>query len=204
MNITFDIETTGLPLKGSNWDTDFMLFPYLVQLSWKRSDQNGVNDYIITPEGYEIPKQATEIHGISTEKAIKEGTFFHIAAMRFIKDCLEAKYIIGHNIYFDSSIFKANVLRTVQKNIHGLFTKDWIKMTNEALDKNKRIDTMQRTISFCSIPFPSGKGKKWPTLIELHEKLFGESFNAHNSADDVIATERCFNKLVELQVININ
>lgn len=204
MNIFIDCETTGLPPKGANWETNFNLFPYIVQLSWKMSDQDSINDYFIKPEGYTIPDEAIKIHGVTNEKALINGEFFHNVAMMFIKDCLRAEKVIGHGIYFDSSVFKANVLRTVQKNIHGLFTKDWIKKTNEALDKNKRIDTMQRTISFCSIPFPNGKGKKWPTLIELHEKLFGESFNAHNSADDVIATERCFNKLVELQVININ
>lgn len=30
MNLTFDIETTGLPPKNSKWETDFMDFPYLV------------------------------------------------------------------------------------------------------------------------------------------------------------------------------
>lgn len=203
MNVTFDVETTGLPLKGTNWDTDFMSFPYLVQLSWKRSDEDSVNDYIIKPEGYEIPIEATEIHGISTEKANKEGAYFYSVAIRFIKDCLQANHIIGHNIYFDTSIFKANVLRTVKNNKHALFSMPCIQNANTALDKKKRIDTMYKTISFCSIPFPNGKGKKWPTLVELHEKLFGEKFNAHNSADDVIATERCFNKLIELKVIEL-
>jgi DNA polymerase III epsilon subunit-like protein len=193
MILFFDTETTGIAPKGANWETDFNLFPYIVQLSWKRSDQDQVKDYIIRPEGYEIPAEATVIHGITTQRALDEGEFFNRVAFEFMVDCKEADKIVGHNIYFDTSNIKANVMRQGD----NVFIEDMII----ALAKEKRIDTMMKTIKFCNIPFKDGKGQKWPTLVELHTKLFNESFPAHNSMYDVLATEKCFNKLVELKVI---
>lgn len=202
MTLFFDTETTGIAPKGANWETDYKLFPHIVQLSWKRSDQDEVKDYIIKPEGYEIPEETTAIHGITTEKALKEGDFFENVIRLFIKDCLEADKIVGHNIYFDTSNLKANVLRHVEiSGEYGPFDKKWSEQIIHALNKDKRIDTMMKTVKFCSIPFSNGKGNKWPTLIELHRKLFNEDFPAHNSKHDVLATEKCFNKLVELNII---
>jgi len=47
-----------------------------------------------------------------------------------------------------------------------------------------------------------GGGFKWPTLEELHQKLFSEDFpDAHNAAADVVATARCFLEMIRLQII---
>ena len=44
----------------------------------------------------------------------------------------------------------------------------------------------------------SGRGGKWlPTLTELHQYLFDQSFaEAHNATADVEATSRCFLELL--------
>ena len=202
MIVFFDTETTGIPVKGSNWETDYNSFPYIVQLSWKRSDQDEVKDFIVKPEGYEIPEFASQIHGITTERALAEGDYFENVIRHFISDCLDAEKIVGHNIYFDTSNLKANVCRYVEKNgDSGPFDVEWIDKIVDALDKSKRIDTMMKTVKFCNIPFPNGKGQKWPTLIELYDKLFNEEFPAHNSKFDVLATERSYYELVKLGIL---
>jgi len=193
MNITFDIETTGLVPKGLHWKTDYMQFPYIVQIAWKRSDELNVNDYIIKPEGYEIPIESTKIHGITNEIANKTGVDFGLVFLEFIKNCLIADKIIGHNIYFDTSIIKANYLR--------LYNNSNVDSLIFALHKNKRIDTMMKTIKFCGLKQKNSNKPKFPTLEELYFKLFSETFEAHNAANDVIATERCFNELVKLKII---
>ena len=51
---------------------------------------------------------------------------------------------------------------------------------------------------------PGGRGGqfKWPTLTELHQKLFNKGFGeAHDAAYDVDATARCFFELCRLRVI---
>ena len=80
MYLIFDTETTGLP---QNWQaplTDFNNWPRCVQLAWQVHDIKGkmieVKNYIIKPEGYDIPFNAEKIHGISTERATKQGMLF--------------------------------------------------------------------------------------------------------------------------------
>lgn len=198
MNVIFDTETTGLPPKGGHWEKDFLYFPHIVQLSWKRTDQEHVNDYIIN-NGVQIPEAATAVHGITQEMAdASEYSFLDIAIL-FIEDAIQAEKIIAHNGYFDISIFKANVLRsTLNRPAFTQFNDQVI----QALHKDKRIDTMMKTIKFCAVPFPNGRGGwKWPKLEELYLKLFNETFNAHNAKDDVLATERCYLELVKQGII---
>ena len=77
MYLIFDTETTGLP---QNWKaplTNFDNWPSLVQLAWQVHDIEGklmeAKNYIVKPEGFDIPYNASKIHGISTQRAEKEG-----------------------------------------------------------------------------------------------------------------------------------
>ncbi|MEO0331206.1 MAG: DNA polymerase III subunit alpha, partial [Bacteroidota bacterium] len=66
----------------------------------------------------------------------------------------------------------------------------------------EKVDTKDASTDYCKIPGGRGGKYKWPTLSELHEKLFGVPFDgAHNSAFDVDATARCFFGLLKEQVI---
>ena len=200
MYVVFDTETTGVATKGAEYEKNYDQYPHIVSLSWKTSESTEVNDFIIKPEGYEIPKEASDIHGITTEIALEKGIPFKEVVYKFKDAVIKAEKVIGHNIYFDTSNIKANVIRMLideEKNTEDAFYAD-ICM---ALDKKKRVDTMMKTIKFCAIPFSNGRGCKWPKLEELYFKLFNETFNAHNSKDDVLATERCYLKLIEIGII---
>lgn len=192
--LVFDSETTGLPAKGANYAIDFNQFPHVVQLAWWI---NGVHkSYIVKPDGWEIPEEATKIHGITTEQALKEGVPFAKIADEYIHDCMVADIIIGHNIYFDSSIIKANILRLGMPNYYN-------DLVEPAMDKSKRICTMMKTIKFVDAKFENGRGGKFPRLEELYEKLFDDSFPAHNAHEDVKATLRCVEELLKIGIIEI-
>ncbi|WP_159522831.1 3'-5' exonuclease [Sunxiuqinia indica] len=188
----FDTETTGLPLKGAKYEIDYDTFPYVVQLSWWFEDV--FHDYIIKPDGCVIPESSTEIHGITHEMAMNLGVPFKDVIPLFVHDCLSAEKIVGHNMYFDTSIIKANVIRNFGVD------DDFFADTNKALDKYKRIDTMYKSMKYVGARKANGSGK-FPTLEELYLKLFNETFPAHNSLEDVKATMRCFNKLNEMGIV---
>ena len=64
MYIIFDTETTGLP---RNWNapiTDTDNWPRVVQIAWQLHDEMGKliesKDYLIQPDGYDIPYDAEE------------------------------------------------------------------------------------------------------------------------------------------------
>ena len=84
---------------------------------------------------------------------------------------------------------------------------DWrsytnVIMANKVLLEKSFIDTKDVSTQYCAIPGGKGGGFKWPSLTELHVKLFSVGFSsAHNASADVDATARCFLELVRLKVI---
>ena len=191
MYLIFDTETTGLP---QNWKaplTDFDNWPRMVQIAWQMHDEKGalidVKNFIIKPEGYDIPYNAEQIHGISTERAQKQGVDLKTVLEEFTTDVKNSKFVVGHNIEFDNNIVGCELLRSEMNNLLSDFPL---------------LDTMKGSVEYCQIPGGRGGGFKWPSLTQLHEKLFGVDFDeAHNASADVEATARCFLELVRLKVI---
>ena len=161
-----------------------------------------LKSYIIKPIGadgkpYEIPEATTEIHGISTERAMKEGVPFETVVQEFIKDCTLSPLICAHNIYFDTSILKANIMRYLGREYYD-------SKADQALFKGKRIDTMMKTIKFVGACFADGRPGKFPTLEELYAKCFeGKTFPAHDAGEDVKALAACLPVLVELGFVEL-
>jgi hypothetical protein len=58
--------------------------------------------------------------------------------------------LVGHNIYFDTSILKAMILRIMGREYYDAKAED-------ALFKGKRIDTMMKTIKFVGAKKATGK-----------------------------------------------
>ena len=77
MFLIFDTETTGLPKLDNAPLADFDNWPRMVQLAWQVHDDQGRfvenHNYLVQPEGFEIPIAAKMVHGISTEHAKKYG-----------------------------------------------------------------------------------------------------------------------------------
>lgn len=193
--LVFDCETTGTVEKGKKWDVDFAEFPKVVQLAWSFNEKE--RSYIIKPDGWVIPEEATAIHGIINEMANKEGVSFELIIDEFLNDCAAARLLAGHNIYFDTSIIKAMILYVIGREYYDAKADD-------ALYKGKRIDTMMKTIKFVGALFKNGRPGKFPTLEELYNKCFpGETFPAHDAMQDVRACKRCIPVLVEKGIIEL-
>jgi DNA polymerase-3 subunit alpha len=192
MFLIFDTETTGLP---KNWKapiTDSENWPRMVQLAWQIHDETGEfisnKNYVVIPEGYEIPFATVKIHGITTEKAHENGRPLSEVLEEFNKDLEQVSYVVGHNVGFDINIVGAEYHR---------------KGVNNPLPEKIEIDTKDDSTAYCKIPGGRGGGYKWPKLEELHRVLFEEEFDeAHNASADVNATARCFLELVRLGVIS--
>ena len=177
----FDTETTGLPRDYEAPASDTLNWPRMVQLSWILTDSQGnvlsVHDCIVRPDGFEIPEQAASIHGISTERAMREGAPLDSVLTVFLQTLDSAEYIVGHNISFDIHVVDSEFVR---------------RGVDASLARMKAYCTMLAGTDYCKLPGNYGH-YKWPKLQELHKKLFGTEFDdAHNSAADVDATCKCF------------
>lgn len=184
MYLFFDTETTGLPKNYQAPLDDFLNWPRIVQIAWSIYDGAGNQwesyNYIIKPEGFIIPAEATKIHRISQERAIAEGVTLKEALEKFLHDVRQASYLVAHNIDFDEKIIASELLR--------------LGLPNPFLTANK-ICTMRSSASVCRIP--NGRGSyKWPNLSELYQFLFQSSFSeAHDAVFDVRACATCFFEL---------
>ncbi len=191
MYLIYDTETTGLPKDFNAPVSDTDNWPRCVQLAWQLHDASGnlvnAKNYIVKPEGYTIPYNAEKVHGISTERAIQEGYDLQFVLEEFEKDVAQTDWIIGHNIEFDVNIMGSEYYR---------------KSFETSLLSKEIVDTKDEGTDFCAIPGGKGGKFKWPTLTELHTKLFGTAFDdAHDAAYDVDATAKCFFGLITEGVI---
>ncbi|MFN3952305.1 MAG: DNA polymerase III subunit alpha [Thermaurantimonas sp.] len=188
MFLIFDTETTGLPKRYDAPITQLDNWPRVVQIAWQLHDSWGNliehEGLIIYPDDWEVPYDAEKVHGISTALARKVGSKAPEVFEKFLKTLAKSELIAGHNLQFDINVIASELYR------HGF---DYQKL----LQKSK-LDTCDEATAMLT-RLPGGKGGKFkfPTLTELYQYLFGESFEeAHNATADVEATARCFFELI--------
>lgn len=191
MYLIFDTETTGLPKRWDAPITDVNNWPRCVQIAWQLHDEMGKliehQDYLVKPEGFNIPYDAERIHGISTELAAAEGIALSEVLEKFNSTLSKAKFIVGQNLGFDINIMGCEFHRMgVESPMSSMPVLDTCTEVTASLLK-----------------LPGGRGGKFklPTLTELHQYLFKIPFaEAHNATADVEATTRCFLELIRLEV----
>ena len=185
--IIFDTETTGLPkdktlppqYKKDNW-------PDLVSICWRVYDHDvcvSNNYHVIKPDGWKIPAESSQIHGITQAYAMEHGVALLDVMTRFLGDVYTCHRVIAHNISFDKQvIFHAMFWRV------GIYQCSW--------DSLSEICTGLLATEEMKLPFRSGRGYKMPSLKELYMGTFGqeEPSGAHNAERDVDVVEKIIRK----------
>lgn len=194
MYLIFDTETTGLPKRYDAPISDTENWPRCIQIAWQLHDRMGnlveSDDFLVQPEGFDIPYDSERIHGISTQLAAEKGVPLEEVADKFKEVLGKTKFIVGQNVGFDVNIMGCEFFRLgIETSIETLPVLDTCTETTAAL---------------CKIPGGRGGKFKLPTLTELHEFLFSQPFEeAHNATADVEATTRCFFELVRTRVFTV-
>lgn len=189
MYLFIDTETTGIPANHKAPASDLKNWPRLVQIAWQLTDEdaNEVSraEYLVKPEGFIIPLAATKIHGITTGLAHRKGAALPTVLTAIAAAIKKASLLVAHNMQFDEKILGAEFLRSGYPN---------------SVESKARACTMQASTNYCRLPGPYGY--KWPTLQELHMKLFNEAFEgAHRALGDVRACARCYFELKRLKIV---
>jgi DNA polymerase-3 subunit epsilon len=189
LHLIYDTETTGLPIDYKAHVHEVDNWPRLVQLAFLVVNDEWetltMRNYIIKPDGFNIPEEAADIHGITT--AIAESTGVEIwIPLRELALAQELCGVqVGHNINFDRKVLGAEFIRNDMEGAYD-YAKDLLP----------RICTMFKTTKLCGLKNSRG-GAKWPTLQELHVHLFDYEFSGtHDAMVDVHATLACYKKLV--------
>ncbi len=194
MYLIFDTETTGLPKKWKAPITDTDNWPRCIQIAWQLHGELGEliehQDFLIQPDGFNIPYDAEQIHGISTKLAQEKGKPLTEVLELFNEALSKTNFVVGQNVGFDLNIMGCEYHR---------------KEIETKLNDLPKLDTCTEiTAKLCEIPGGRYGKFKLPTLTELHQHLFNTPFaEAHNATADVEATTRCFFELVRKQLFKL-
>lgn len=169
----FDLETTGVDVETARIVTAF--FGVL--------DAEGnvieAHNWMVRPDGYEIPEEATAVHGVSTEQALKEG----VEASFAIEDIIETITfwgpdvkglpIAGHNLAYDFTVLDREAKRW--GNSEAWWLEELVVLDSLVIDKH--ID-------------PYRKGKRTLITAAEHYGVELSEEEAHGAQADAIASGR--------------
>lgn len=182
MNILlFDTETTGIV--NFKKPVSDPCQPRLVQIAallvHSKEGECAAINLIIKPDGFEVPKAASDVHGITTDHAAKVGIPVKTALEVFLALTAQAALVVGHNVPFDIAVVGAELHR--------------LKVSNP-LEIMASYCTMRESTDIVKIP--SAWGYKWPKLVEAYRFAFKESLEgAHDAMVDLRATYRLYSWL---------
>jgi DNA polymerase III epsilon subunit-like protein len=164
-----------------------------VQIAWTILDKDlkeiKSENFIVKPEGFEIPKESSDIHRVTQEKALREGQPLREVIQVLNKELESCPSMVAHNIDFDSKVIAAEMHRL----------QEFPKLS----EKLNKICTMKATTDLVGLPSPYGSGFKWPKLEELYYFLFKEKFeDAHDASVDVKALVACYVELNKMSFWN--
>lgn len=122
--LVFDTETSGLP----DWrqPSEAPHQPHIVELAAKLIDLPtgellGQMDVIIRPDGWTIPDDVAELHGITTEKALAEGIPEAEAVTMFLALHAQADTRTAFNESFDARIMRIALKRFRDDDVADAF-----------------------------------------------------------------------------------
>ncbi len=183
MIMLYDVSANGSPKSWSASWSDTFNWPRLIHIAWLEYSLDGKliaqHDHLIKPDHWDLSEKMEKMHHVTLKELQDDGEELLTVLELFKKSVDNNKYLFSFNQNYNENIVAAEFLRN---NIdHRLF-------------QTERFCLMRETTYFCKIP--GKKGYKWPSLQELHEKIFGARFKGGNNAKiDLIALTKCFNYL---------
>jgi DNA polymerase III epsilon subunit-like protein len=189
--LIFDTETTGLPKSRKASKEGSNNWPHMVSISWiiLDSETNQIEkerSYIVQPRSWIIPEESIQIHGITQERAEREGDSLATILGEFLAENYDM--LVAHNMEFDYNVLD-NAIRW-----------DLDMSFNEI--KKPKICTMELGRDLCKLRTLFGKPKA-PKLKELYEHAFGsppDETQLHNSLYDTKVLTKVIQEYTPLRV----
>lgn len=193
MKIFFhDTETTGIPVWGEPSDGDNQ--PHMVEIAGLLVDDETreTEDWmsaVIAPDGWTIPQETIDLHGITETQSTAEGIAEQDALERFLDLWRQCDQVAGHNVNFDKRI-----VRIATKRYSDEDTIDRWKETPHQCTGVMAKPIMQLP------PYHKRWGWKMPKLAEAYEFFTGKKLeNAHSAMADTQASMEVYFAIKDYQ-----
>lgn len=191
MFMFYDTETTGLPVWNEPSEGENQ--PHLVQLAAIFLGADGrverEIDVIIKPDGWIIPDEVAEIHGITTERALAEGIPEAEALAMLMEGWSPDVTRVGHNQSFDERIIRIAIKRYMDDE------------AAEAWKGGKKDCTGMLSKPICEMLPKNRWGFKMPKLSEAYEYFTGKPLkNAHSAMADTRACMDVYLAIIEREL----
>jgi DNA polymerase-3 subunit epsilon len=198
MILFFDTETTGFV--QDRLPIDHPDQPYIVQLAAELTEDDGEPvagfSFIIDPGigAITIPTKASDVHGITDERAVALGVSAEFALGAFTHLYQRADLVVAHNIKFDRAVIETAISRHYRKIMP---LRKALFCTMDAATPIVNLPPTERMIA-------AGFNKpKPPKLEECIRHFFDESLEgAHDALIDVRACSRVYFHLKSLEAVN--
>lgn len=190
--LIYDTETTGLP----DWSkpSEDPCQPRIVQLCAEVFDDETGKTFaylntIIKPDGWEIPQEVANIHGISTELATAVGVRMTFALPLFVNLWTNCDIRVAHNESFDMRMVRIELFRQ----------PPFTNATPDQWKAGPAFCTQAKSSPILNLPptrkmIAAGrKHAKSPNLGEAYEFFTGRKLEgAHDAAVDVAACKAVY------------
>ena len=178
--MVFDVEHTGC--------TD----AHILQLSWGLYKRDGnlieTKDYFLKISKHIfIHPRAIEKHKITCEVLLQKTNTLELTELlkQFTTDVSRCETLVAHNVKCDLKTLNNELFRNNMSELNA-----------------STYCTMAQSKTFCNSKDKRGS-MKFPTLNELHQKLFNvpmDSTQAHNSCYDVEICAKCYFKYINMNI----
>ena len=184
--IIVDIETTGLPIRDNGKSANPSILKCydssrLVELGYYIIDINNniikEKEFLIKPDNFIISDEVVKIHGITQDRAIKEGKPIKNVFNKLEEDLIyyNVNTFISHNVDFDKNIILSECYR----------------LNNESI-----INKLLSMSNYCTMKDNKIFYNKWPKLSVLYEELFNKVIIVkHRALADVKLCYECYCEL---------
>lgn len=185
LGLFYDFETTGLPLFSEPSEDPRQ--PHIVQLGAQLVNMDTRKvvaslDIIVRPDGWTIPDEATQVHGITTEMAMDLGVPEGAAAEMLLElwKPTAPRIRIGHNESFDARIMRIALMRHVDEHTADIWKGGTAECTQRLASPICKIGPTQKMLAV------GRKHNKQANLREAFEFFTGRPMvNAHSAMADV-------------------
>lgn len=189
-SVVFDLETTGIPARNERgfmpdyWRSAAYDGARIVSVAWRvlgpAPQLQVIKDgyHVIRPAGFEIPAEATAVHGITQADAERDGIAAREALAHLIQDIKDAEVLVAHNAQFDMSVLRSELCRLGWRGSVDITFRKRIVCT---MREGRRAFNMAKA----------------PRLAELLQAAAGEELQgAHDARNDVAACATCYARLL--------